>query len=167
MQQSQPLVVVMGVSGSGKTTVGIELAALLGVPFVDADDLHPAANVAKMAAGHPLHDLDREPWLRLVGEQLGQAPAGLVVACSALKRSYRETLLAAAPGLRFLYLSADPALLVERMSQRTGHFMPATLLDSQLATLEPLATDEPGVTLELDPAWTPVETASRGARLLG
>jgi len=167
MRPARAPIVVMGVSGSGKTAVGIELAALLGVPFADADSLHPAANLAKMAAGHPLDDRDRAPWLRLVGDRLAAAEGGMVMACSALKRSYRDALLAAAPAARFLFLSADPALLVERIGHRRGHFMPAALLDSQLATLEPLADDEPGATLRLEPDWTPAETASRAVRLLG
>ncbi len=129
----------MGVSGSGKSTIGDELAARLGIRFVDADDLHPAANVAKMAAGHPLTDDDRWPWLDAVGAVLARGP--VVVACSALKRSYRDRLRAAAPDLAVVYLSAPRDLLVERMTHRT-HFMPVTLLDSQLATLEPPAADE-------------------------
>jgi carbohydrate kinase (thermoresistant glucokinase family) len=146
-----PLLVVMGVSGSGKTTVGIALAAELGVPFIDADDLHPAANVDKMAHGIPLIDDDRWPWLRLVGEALaGAESTGLVVACSALKRVYREAILAASPGSRFVSLDASRQLLESRVANRPGHFMPASLLDSQLATLEPLALDEPGITVAAD-----------------
>lgn len=146
----KPLLVLMGVSGSGKTTVGIALAAALGVPFRDADDLHPAANVAKMAAGHALTDDDRMPWLALVGAELAAAPDGLVIACSALKRMYREAILAAAPVTRFVLLEGSRELLESRVQHRHGHFMPASLLDSQLATLEPLAADEPGVTVSLD-----------------
>lgn len=144
------LVVVMGVSGSGKTTVGIALAAALSVPFRDGDDLHPAANVAKMAAGIALTDDDRMPWLALVGAELAVAPGGLVIACSALKKVYRRAILAAAPSGRFLFLDGSRALLESRMQLRQGHFMPASLLDSQLATLEPLAADEPGVRVSLD-----------------
>lgn len=143
-----PLIVVMGVSGSGKSTVGALLAQRLGVPFEDADALHPAANVAKMAAGIPLTDDDRWPWLALVGQALHAASStGLVVACSALKRAYREAILAEAPAVRFVYLHGSRELLAERLGQRKGHFMPLSLLDSQLATLEPLAADEPGVTV--------------------
>lgn len=139
----------MGVSGSGKTTVGIALAAALGVPFLDADDLHPVANVAKMAAGVALTDDDRMPWLALVGAELASAPAGLVIACSALKRLYREAILAAEPAVRFVFLEGSRALLESRVQHRHGHFMPASLLDSQLATLEPLAPHEPGITVAL------------------
>jgi gluconokinase len=146
----KPLIVIMGVSGSGKTTVGAALAAALGVPFDDADALHPSANVAKMAAGIALTDDDRMPWLALVGAALATAPDGLVMACSALKRSYREAILAAAPGTRFVFLDGSRALLETRVRHRAGHFMPESLLDSQLATLEPLAADEPGVTVSLD-----------------
>ena len=145
-----PLLVVMGVSGSGKTTSGIALAAALGVPFLDADDLHPASNVAKMAAGIALTDDDRMPWLALVGAELAVASAGLVIACSALKRVYREAILAAAPSTRFVFLDGSRELLESRVQHRNGHFMPASLLDSQLAALEPLAADEPGVRIPLD-----------------
>jgi carbohydrate kinase (thermoresistant glucokinase family) len=144
------LIVVMGVSGSGKTTVGIALAAALGVPFRDADDLHPTANVEKMAAGIALTDDDRMPWLALVGAELAAAPDGMVMACSALKRAYREAILAAAPAVHLAFLDGSRELLESRMQHRHGHFMPASLLDSQLATLEPLAADEPGVTVFLD-----------------
>jgi gluconokinase len=150
-----PLLVVMGVSGSGKSTVGAALASELDVPFIDADSLHPVANVEKMAAGIPLTDDDRWPWLKLVGQQLSHSEAtGLVVACSALKRIYRESILAEEPRARFVYLEASRELLDARVHQRTGHFMPPALLDSQLATLEPLDPDEPGETVsaELAPA---------------
>jgi gluconokinase len=145
-----PFIVVMGVSGSGKTTVGIALAAALGVPFRDADDLHPAANVAKMAAGHALTDDDRMPWLALVGAELAAASDGLVIACSALTGVYRASIRAAAPSTRFVFLDGSRDLLESRMRHRHGHFMPASLLDSQLATLEPLGPDEPGVRIPLD-----------------
>lgn len=157
----------MGVSGSGKTTVGRLLADELGVRFEDADDLHPAANVAKMAAGHPLTDDDRWPWLSAVGRELSAAEAaGLVVACSALKRGYREVILAAEPATRFVYLSGSPELLESRMAHRHGHFMPASLLDSQLATLEPLAADEPGITVTLADGDSPSTVASVAAHNL-
>lgn len=147
----KPLIVVAGVSGSGKSTVGVLLAESLDVPFADADDLHPEANVRKMAAGHPLDDEDRRPWLRRVGETLAAAEGtGLVIACSALKRSYREAILAAEPRARFVLLDGSRELLEQRMTHRHGHFMPASLLDSQLATLEPLAGDEPGITVGID-----------------
>jgi gluconokinase len=145
-----PLIVVMGVSGSGKSTVGALLAEQLGVPFEDADALHPAANVAKMAAGIPLTDVDRWPWLALVGQALHAASrTGLVVACSALKRAYRDAILAEAPAVRFVYLHGSRELLAQRLGHREGHFMPASLLDSQLATLEPLEPDEPGITVDI------------------
>lgn len=153
-----PLLVVMGVSGSGKTTVGEALAARLGIEFQDADDLHPAANVAKMASGHALTDDDRLPWLAAVGAAMATAQTdGLVMACSALKRSYRDALLAAEPRIRFVYLEGSHALLERRVANREGHFMPASLLDSQLATLEPLAADEPGFTVSLDEHPTPAD----------
>ena len=150
------LLVVMGVSGSGKTTVGIALAAELNIRFEDADDLHPAANVAKMASGHALTDDDRIPWLAAVGARLSAAEnTGLVMACSALKRSYRQALLAAEPRIQFVYLEGSRQLLETRLGNRHGHFMPASLLDSQLATLEPLAVDEPGLTVSLTANPTP------------
>jgi len=147
---SAPLLVVMGVSGSGKSTIGEALAARLGIRFEDADALHPASNVAKMAAGIALTDDDRMPWLALVGAELSAASDGLVIACSALKRAYREAILAAAPDTRFVLLAGSRELLETRLRHRHGHFMPASLLDSQLATLEFLAPDEPGVTVSLD-----------------
>jgi gluconokinase len=141
----------MGVSGSGKSTIGALLASRLGLPFADADDLHSAANVAKMAAGHPLTDEDRWPWLARVGQELAAASAtGLVMACSALKQSYRRAILHEAPGAEFVYLKGSRELLGERMSGRSDHFMPAALLDSQLAALEPLGADEPGATVDID-----------------
>ena len=143
-------VVVMGVSGSGKSTVGRLAAELLGAAFVDADDLHPAANVAKMAAGIPLTDEDRQPWLAVVGRTLADAgPAGMVLACSALKRSYRDLIRAVAPDTAFAELHGSRELLAERLLDRPGHFMPTSLLDSQLATLEPLQPDESGLRLDI------------------
>ena len=144
-----PPVVVMGVSGAGKTVVGTALAASLGVEFIDADDLHPAANKAKMAAGIPLTDTDRQPWLVLVGDALHAQPGrGPVMACSALKKIYRDTLRSSAPDAVFLELEANRAELRERVEHRPGHFMPAALLDSQLQTLEPLRPDERGTVLD-------------------
>jgi gluconokinase len=155
------LVVVMGASSSGKSTLGADLALALGVPFVDADDLHPPANVATMTAGTSLTDDDRWPWLRVVGLRLAAAETtGLVVACSALRRSYREAILAEAPASRFVMLDVPEVILAERMRARGGHFMPATLLASQLATLEPLETDEPGITVG------PELSAAKVARLV-
>ena len=143
-----PLVVVMGVSGAGKSTVGIALAGLLGVGFVDADALHPPANVAKMAAGTPLTDADRWPWLDRVGAALADArETGLVVACSALKRAYRDRIRVVAPAVQFAHLTVPRSTLDARVAERPGHFMPASLLDSQLETLEPLEPDELGLTV--------------------
>ena len=152
----------MGVSGSGKSTVGALLAARLGVPFVDGDALHPASNVAKMAAGIPLDDDDRAPWLYAVGARLAQG--GVVVACSALRRAYRDRLREAAPAARFVLLHGSPALLASRIAERVGHFMPAALLDSQLAILE-LPT--PGEEVRVyDIALPPAEIAADAARNL-
>lgn len=142
--------VVMGVSGCGKSSVGLELAKQLGARFIDGDDLHPAENKAKMSAGIPLNDNDRWPWLDLVGESLADSvPGGTVVACSALKRVYRERILAAAPGTVFIHLTGSRDLLWERMSSRPDHFMPVSLLDSQLATLQNLDIDEPGASYDI------------------
>lgn len=146
--------VVMGVSGSGKSTVGDELARRFGTVFVEGDKLHPAANVAKMAAGTPLNDDDRLPWLRAIGARMAEADdqdKGIVVACSSLKHSYRDILRASARRpLIFIFLDGSLALLRERMLSRTGHFMPPSLLDSQLATLEPPSPDEASIRIELD-----------------
>lgn len=156
MAATPPLLVVMGVSGSGKTTIGSLLADRLGLAFVDADDLHPAANIAKMAAGHPLDDDDRRPWLARVGRRLHEAEGtGLVVACSALRRDYRDQIRAAEPNAEFVYLEASKALLDARVRGRHGHFMPVRLLGSQLDTLEPLQADEGGVTVHLTADATP------------
>lgn len=142
-------VVVMGVSGSGKSTVGLALAQRLRIPFVDADTLHPAANIAKMAAGEPLDDDDRYPWLDKVGEWLADHRDGGVVSCSALKRRYRDQLRAHCPDVEFLHLAGSPALIGGRLAARTGHFMPAALLRSQFDALEQLAADEPGATVDV------------------
>lgn len=140
------LYVVMGVAASGKSTIGAGLARALDVPFIDGDDLHPAANVERMAAGIPLTDEDRRPWLRAIAARLRDAKRvgqGLVVACSALKRPYRDLLRTAGDAaVRFVYLKGNRTLLAERMTQRRGHYMPAALLDSQLAALEEPAPDE-------------------------
>lgn len=146
------VVVVMGVSGTGKSTVGELLAAGLGVPYAEADTFHPPANIAKMSAGTPLDDADREPWLDAIGawaRERERAEPGLagVVSCSALKRRYRDRLRAAAPGLFFLHLAGDRSLVAGRLAQRRGHFMPNGLLDSQFEALEPLEPDELGMTL--------------------
>jgi gluconokinase len=156
-------VVVMGVSGSGKSTVGGALAARLGVAFLEGDDLHPAANIAKMRAGIPLDDADRLPWLHAVAAWIGErerAGEDAVVSCSALHRSYRDLLREGHPSVRFLQLTLDPARLADRVAERTGHFMPPSLLGSQLATMEPLAADEPGLTLANEGPLDDVVTAA-------
>jgi gluconokinase len=145
-----PLVVVMGVSGSGKTTVGISLAKQLEVEYGEADDFHPQRNIEKMRAGHALNDEDRWPWLDAIGRWLAaHEGVGAVATCSALKRDYRDRLRAAAPDTVFLDLFGDPALLAQRMTGRTGHFMPTALLASQLATLQPLQPDEAGIVVDI------------------
>ncbi|MEL4320356.1 gluconokinase, GntK/IdnK-type [Leifsonia sp. YIM 134122] len=148
---AETTVIVMGVSGAGKSAVGSALAVRLGRPFVDADDLHPQTNVAKMAQGHPLDDDDRWPWLDAVGAAAIAAP-GTVIACSALRRSYRERLLVAAPDALFVELDVPRAELERRVRVRSHEFMPSSLLDSQLATLESLGADEPGFAVAVDPA---------------
>jgi len=145
-----PPLVVMGVSGSGKSTVGAALARRLRVPFADADDLHPPENIAKMSTGEPLDDQDRYPWLEAVGGWLAEHRDGGVVGCSALKRKYRDQLRGHVPGLRFLMLEGSREVIERRQAGRPGHFMPASLLMSQFATLEPLAPDEDGVVLDVD-----------------
>ncbi len=143
-------VVVMGVSGSGKSTVGALLAQRLGVPFVDADSLHPPANIAKMAAGEPLDDGDRHPWLEKVGRWLADHRDGGVVSCSALKRTYRDQIRAHCPGARFVHLSGSADVIGARLAARPAHFMPAALLRSQLDALEPLGADEAGAAVDID-----------------
>lgn len=156
--------VVLGVSGAGKSTVARLLAARLGVPFAEADDLHPPGNIRKMASGVPLDDEDRRAWLETVGRRLGDHAAtgsGGVVACSALRRRYRDVLRSACPSALFVHLTAHRDVLAARLHDRTGHFMPESLLDSQLATLEPLRPDERGVTLDAAPP--PETVADRAA----
>lgn len=141
----------MGVSGAGKSTVGAALAERLDVSFADADSLHPEANVAKMAAGTPLTDDDRWPWLALVGHALASAEReGLVIACSALRRAYRDAIRAMAPTVQFVHLNVPAATLADRVASRPGHFMPSSLLGSQLQLVEPLESDEAGVTVDSD-----------------
>ncbi|WP_395242510.1 gluconokinase [Agromyces sp. MMS24-K17] len=144
--------IVMGVSGSGKSTIGAALAAAFGVPFHDADDLHPAANKAKMAAGHPLDDDDRGPWLATVAALIGDELAAgrpVVVACSALKRRYRDRLVADAPGTVFVHLAGGRDLIADRQAGRTHEYMPASLLDSQFEAFEPLEPDERGIVVDI------------------
>ncbi|MDT5091378.1 MAG: gluconokinase [Mycobacterium sp.] len=144
-------IVVMGVSGSGKSTVGAALAQRLRVPFADADDFHPEANVEKMTAGIALNDDDRYPWLEIIGDWLADhVDSGGVMSCSALKRKYRDQLRKHCPTTEFVHLSGSPEVIAKRQASRPGHFMPASLLASQFATLEPLEPDEGGITLDVD-----------------
>jgi gluconokinase len=147
---AQTPLVVMGVSGSGKSTVGAALAQRLRVPFADADDFHPPANIAKMSAGHALDDDDRRPWLESIGRWLAEHPDGAVMSCSALKRTYRDQLRHHVADVAFLLLDGTPEVIRKRQASRPGHFMPASLLDSQFATLEHLGSDERGVTVDVD-----------------
>ena len=145
--------VVMGVSGSGKSTIAAALAGALGGIYLDADDFHPPANVAKMSSGTPLTDDDRMPWLRVVADEIAaQSAKGrlAVVACSALRRRYRDALREVAPDLFFVQLDGTPELLASRIGARTDHFMPPALLASQLAALEPLEADEDGAIVSID-----------------
>lgn len=160
------VVVVMGVAGTGKTTIGPLVAAALGVPYAEGDDFHPAANVAKMSAGVPLDDADRGPWLDAIGRWAhSREGLGGVVSSSALKRIYRDRLRAAAPGVVFLHLTGDRELIERRMTERKGHFMPTALLDSQFATLEQLGDDEAGVAVDV--TGSPEEIAARAVAALG
>jgi gluconokinase len=154
-------IVLMGVAGSGKTVVGELLAEKLGVPFLDGDDFHPAANVDKMASGVPLDDADRWPWLDAVGAAVKNAPAPkLVVACSALKRAYRARLAeAAGRPLLFVLLDASRETLARRLAGRRGHFMPASLLDSQLKTLEPPGPSEKAIVVSAEATHVKVAEA--------
>ncbi|MER9654857.1 gluconokinase [Mesorhizobium sp. M0152] len=162
-----PAIVVMGVAGCGKSAVGVALAAALGAVFIEGDRLHPPENVARMASGAPLTDQLREGWLDAIGERIvasvGQGQ-GVVAACSALKRGYRERLRGFCRDIAFLYLEIDPATASQRVGNRKGHFMPASLVDSQFAILEPPAQDERALTLD---ARLPVaELVSDAGRLL-
>lgn len=151
MPAPAPLVVVMGVSGSGKSTVGAALAQRLGVPFADADDFHPPANIAKMTAGHALDDHDRHPWLELIGEWLADhAARGGVMSCSALKRQYRDQLRHHAHDVELVHLHGTREVIARRQASRPGHFMPPALLTSQFTTLEALAPDERGLVIDVD-----------------
>jgi len=148
-----PLIVVMGVAGSGKSTIAAGLAEKLGVDFIEGDALHPQANVNKMAGGVPLTDEDRWPWLEAIGERMEAervAGMGVVVSCSALKQVYRDCLRKKVHGrVRFLLLDGSKELIAKRMLGRKGHFMPQSLLDSQLATLERPGPDEDAVILDI------------------
>ncbi|WP_082221150.1 gluconokinase [Luteipulveratus halotolerans] len=151
---TQPqFIIVMGVSGSGKTTVAKGIAERMGWIFAEGDDFHPKANVDKMKAGHPLTDEDRWPWLRSIGAWIDEHEEGresAVITCSALKKTYRDLLREGRQGVRFCHVDVDRAVLQERLAQRKGHYMPASLLDSQLADLEPLQKAEPGVVVHAE-----------------
>ena len=144
-------IVVMGVSGSGKSTVGAALAQRIRVPFADADDFHPQANIEKMTAGQSLNDDDRYPWLDAIGEWLAaRCEDGGVMSCSALKRKYRDQLRRHCPDVEFLHLSGSLEVIGKRQASRPGHFMPASLVASQFETLEPLESDERGIVIDVD-----------------
>lgn len=159
------IAVVMGVSGSGKSTVGRALARRLGATFLDADDYHPAANIEKMKRGRPLDDRDRSPWLAAVARAVRAArrtrKGPVVVACSALRRRYRASLIRRLGPIRLIYLNAPPRLVAERLKARTGHFMPAALLDSQIAALE-----KPSRACAIDAALPVATVVSRAMRRL-
>jgi gluconokinase len=143
--------VLMGVAGAGKSSVMARLHHRLGWPTLEGDELHPPENVRKMAAGTPLTDADREPWLRRIADWIGEREregASSLITCSALRRAYRDVLRKGHPSVWFVHLDAPRSALEARMERRTGHFMPASLLASQLATLEPLGRDEPGSTID-------------------
>ncbi|GAA1255962.1 gluconokinase [Arthrobacter pascens] len=166
MTTNLPPLVVMGVSGCGKSTIGAQLGERLGVPFFDGDDFHPPANKAKMAAGIPLDDDDRAPWLAEIGAALATPAGGAgsrIIACSALKRSYRDLLRSFAPDLVFIHLSGEAATISRRLNGRAHEYMPSSLLASQLATLEPLASAEAHILVDIldDPASLVDGIASR------
>ncbi len=168
MEPRMAQIVVMGVAGAGKTTVAVQLSRRLGCELADADDFHPQANVAKMAAGIPLQDEDRWPWLDAIAAWIrarAQARRTAVVTCSALKRAYRDVLRSASSEIVFVHLSGAPELIAERIRSRRGHFMPPALLASQLATLEPLGPDEPGLTVDV--ARSPEELTDEIVAALG
>jgi gluconokinase len=158
-------VLVMGVSGCGKSTIGAMLAEALGLPFADADAFHPPENVRKMSAGIPLTDTDRWPWLDALGTWLAAEERGGVIACSALKRGYRDRLREWVPGLFVVHLSGAPELIAGRQGAREGHFMPPSLMASQFATLEPPEPDEETITLDI--AAPPGSVAAEAAARLG
>lgn len=153
--------VIMGVSGSGKTTTGQAIANRLALPFVDGDDLHPRENKQKMASGTPLTDADREPWLNTIGEKLAQAEDGLVIVCSALKKRYRDTIRNAAPDTVFIHLEGSQELIESRIAHRDHEFMPSSLLASQFTTLEPLEHAEAHLVVSIEN--TPSEIAQQVA----
>ena len=159
------VIVLMGVSGSGKTSVGVLLARTLGGEFVEGDSYHPPANVEKMRRGIPLDDADRRPWLETLAREIGRwldTGRTVVLACSALRRSYREVLRGGRQGVRFVHLKGSAALIRSRLAARRGHYMPASLLDSQLSTLE-----EPLDAITVDVSGTPAEIAGAIVSALG
>ena len=143
-------IIVMGVAGSGKSTVANMLAQRLGWPVAEGDEFHSRGNKAKMAAGTPLTDADRKPWLEAIRDWIDRTPGNAVVTCSALRRSYRDILRSARGRVRFLHLHSSPAVLGSRIGSRTGHFMPPGMLVSQLETLEMLQPDEDGTVVDVD-----------------
>jgi gluconokinase len=142
-------VVLMGVAGSGKTTMAEIMSHRLGWPMAEADKFHPAANVAKMHAGIPLTDEDREPWLEALRDWITTAPGSVILTCSALRRRYRDVLRSADAAVVFVHLDGDHELIRNRITARKGHFMPPSLLDSQFDALEPLQADEPGFVIDV------------------
>jgi gluconokinase len=164
IRQTAPAIVVMGVAGSGKSSVGERLGKRLGVPFRVADEFHPPANIAKMSSGVPLTDDDRWPWLDAIGRALGSATGGMIVACSALRRAYRDRLTrTAGRPVIFILLAGSRQTIGERIGGRKGHFMPPSLLDSQFATLEPPAPDELAVSVSVEPPLDEVVDAALAA----
>jgi gluconokinase len=160
----KPLLVIMGVTGAGKSTIGTLIAERLGLTFRDADDFHPPANIAKMSSGQPLTDDDRAPWLDAIGAHLAaHRDRGAVVTCSALKRAYRDRLRAAAPTLHVIHLHGDMALVAARQAARQGHFMPASLVASQYATLEEPEPDEGVIALDVAAAPSAIADAAIAA----
>jgi gluconokinase len=161
--------IVMGVSGSGKTTIGERLAARIGWRYEDADTFHPASNVAKMSAGKPLTDEDRLPWLRAIADEIDRAVAAgerVVIGCSALRRVYRDVLVHGRHDIRLVYLDGTQALIAGRLGERKGHFMPPGLLTSQFKTLERPTPDEHAVTVSIDaPAESIVDDILRQLKL--
>ena len=161
--------ILMGVSGSGKTTIGEALAGRIGWRYEDADTFHPASNVAKMSAGQPLTDEDRWPWLRAIADEIDRAAGAgehIVIGCSALRRTYRDVLLHGRNDVRIIYLEGTQELIADRLAQRKGHFMPAGLLTSQFKTLEPPTPDEHAVVVSIDaPVGTIVDNILRQLKL--